>query len=70
MKSCPYGYIVPTEFFNRGAEECPYHSSVTYFEKNVESLQAIKEFVEFVDKNSIASIAFNSAYDKLKSVLK
>ena len=24
MKKCPYGYTVPTEFFLRGAKECPF----------------------------------------------
>ncbi len=27
MDKCPYGYTVPTEFFIRGAKECPLVSS-------------------------------------------
>jgi len=26
MEKCPYGYTVPTEFFIRGAKECPFAS--------------------------------------------
>lgn len=44
MGECPYGYMVPTEFFLRGAKKCPFVSKDD---------NTVKQFCECCDPKNV-----------------